>query len=82
MFWAKNFLFYFLFELQCRFKLTRQNAFNLKFKTWFSQIGLSLGENLWTQNLLKILAELKWGNLISEIRAQIFTPKKGHFDVS
>ena len=28
------------------FKLTGQNALDLKFKTRFSQIGLSLGENL------------------------------------
>ena len=42
-----------LLELQCWFKLTGQNALNLKFKTRFSQIGLSLGENLWRQNLLK-----------------------------
>ena len=40
-------------SLQCWFKLTVQNAFNLKFETRFSQIGFSLGENLWRQNLLK-----------------------------
>ena len=33
-------------NVQCLFKLTGQNALNLKFKTRFSQIGLSLGENL------------------------------------
>ena len=64
------------------FKLTGQNALNLKFKTRFSQIGLSLGENLWRQNLLKILAELIWCNLFCKVRAQNFTPKMGHFDFS
>ena len=65
--------------IHCWFRLTGQNAVNLKFKTCFSQIGLSLGESLWRQNLLKILAELIWCNLFCEIRAQQFTPKMGHF---
>ena len=50
---AKSFMFWLLFnvsEVQCWFKLTGQNALNLKFKTRFSQIGLSLGENLWRQD--------------------------------
>ena len=42
-------------NLQCWFKLTGQNVLNLKFKTRFSQIGLSLGENLWRQNLLNLV---------------------------
>ena len=68
--------------IQCWFKLTGQNALNLKFKTHFSQIGLSLGKNIMWQNLLKILAELLWCNLFCEIRAQNFTPKMGHFGFS
>ena len=40
--------------VQCWFKLTGQNSLNLKFKTHFSQIGLSLGENLRGQNLPRI----------------------------
>ena len=69
-------------RVQCWFKLTGHNALNLKFKTRFSQIGLSLGENLWRQNVLKILAELIWYNLFCEIRVQNFTPKMGHFGFS
>ena len=69
-------------KVQCWFKLTKQIALNLKFKTRFSQIGLSLGENVWKQNLLKILAELIWWNLFCEIWAQNFTPKMGHFGFS
>ena len=69
----------FVRKIQCWFKLAVQNELNLKIKTHFSQIGLSLGENLWRQNLPKILAELIWCNLFCEIRAQNFTPKMGHF---
>ena len=54
----------------------------MKFETRFSQIGLSLGENLLRQNLLKILAELIWCNLFCKIRAQNFTPKMSHFGFS
>ena len=45
----------------------------------FSQIGLSLGENLSRQILPKISAELIWFNLFCKFRAQIFTPKMGQF---
>ena len=71
-----------IFIVQCWLKLTGQNALNLKFKTRFSQIGLSLGVNLWRQILLEILAELIWCNLFCEIRAQKIYPKMGHFGVS
>ena len=64
------------------FKLTGENALNLKFKMLFSQIGLSLGENLRRQNLLKILTKLLCCNLFCEIRAQNFTPKMGRFGFS
>ena len=59
-----------------------KNELKLKFKTRFSQIGLSLGENLWRQNLLKIFAELIRCILFCKIRAQNFTPKMGHFGFS
>ena len=49
--------------LQCWFKLTGQTELIFKFETRFSQIGLSLGKNLWRQNLLKILARWIWCNL-------------------
>ena len=68
--------------VQCWFKLTGQNELNFKFETRFSQIGLSLGENLWRQKFLKILAGLIWCNLFYEIRAQNSTPKRGRFGFS
>ena len=37
----------------------------------FSQIELSLGENLCRHNLLKILAEIIWCNLFSEFGPRI-----------
>ena len=71
-----------MIDIQCWFKLTGQSELNLKTKTRFSQIGLSLGENLWRQNLLKVLAALIWCNFFCEVQAQNFTPKIGLFGFS
>ena len=60
--------------------INRTKRVKLEIQNEFSQIGLSLGENLRRQNLLKILAKLMWINLFCEIRAQNFNPKISHFD--
>ena len=72
---------YSLETIQCYFKLTGKNALNLKFKTRFSQIGLSLGETSRRQKL-RILAELLWCFLFRKNQTQSFTPKMGHFGFS
>ena len=64
--------------LQCWFKLTGQNALKLKFKTRFSQIGLSLGESLLRQSLLVIqtcLLRQIWCNFFAKFRPKILPQK-------